>query len=129
MWTGSLVVPERGGYGVMKGRKAHRISYELHVGPIPTDKYVCHTCDNPPCVNPSHLWLGDVQSNTADMVSKGRNQMGEDRHNAKLTNDKVREIRELRGEGVSQADLARRFQVNPATISGIVRRKDWKHVT
>jgi len=77
-WVGSI----RGKYGRMvigsrtdNSRRfvgVHRAAYEANIGPIPSGLYVCHTCDNPVCVNPAHLWLGTAQQNTADMVSKGR---------------------------------------------------------
>lgn len=65
-----------GGYGEVKYRyknyKAHRLAYEWNVGPIPNDMFVCHSCDNPACYNPRHLWLGTALDNTRDMLTKGR---------------------------------------------------------
>lgn len=76
VWTAGTVP---GGYGFirMRGREktsgmAHRISWELHNGPVPTGMYVMHICDNPPCVRPDHLRLGTPQENTQDAIAKGR---------------------------------------------------------
>lgn len=65
------------GYGMFRWaqgimRTAHRVSYELHKGPIPQGQVVCHTCDNPKCVNPDHLWTGTLKDNAQDMVAKDR---------------------------------------------------------
>lgn len=81
-WTGST---DAKGYGRVfhdgKYRAAHRIAFALAYGPIPAGMFVCHRCDNPRCVNPNHLFLGTIQDNTADMVTKGRHARGE-RHGA-----------------------------------------------
>lgn len=64
------------GYGMIRDgigmRTAHRVSYELHVGPIPKGKHICHSCDNPKCVNPNHLWVGTHSENMLDSWAKGR---------------------------------------------------------
>lgn len=70
IWRGSRI-PQ--GYGRMVGdRYAHRFSWEIHFGEIPVGKFVCHSCDNPPCVNPAHLWIGDARANSQDRDRKGR---------------------------------------------------------
>lgn len=73
LWIGAR---ERGGYGCIQIKhnnfRAHRLSWELHHGTVPTGMHVLHTCDNPPCVNPTHLFLGTSLDNMADKVRKGR---------------------------------------------------------
>lgn len=67
-WQGSI----QKGYGFWCWKRAHRISWEMHRGPIPLGLHVCHKCDNPPCVNPDHLWLGTPRDNANDRDAKGR---------------------------------------------------------
>jgi hypothetical protein len=107
---------------------AHRISFELTYGPIPEGKVILHQCDNPSCVNPSHLSIGTQGENIADMDKKGRrNPPKAEKHGrAKLTWGQVREIRRryVRGQ-VRQLDLALEFGVNQGTIGNIVRGEGW----
>lgn len=109
-------------------RFAHRISYELHYGPIPAGMSVCHKCDNPPCVNPAHLFLGSHQVNMHDMTQKGRATKGNKNPQARLTADQVRAIRAQAEDGDTHAEIAARFSINRSTVSMIVNRKRWGHI-
>jgi hypothetical protein len=128
-WTGGSF---RRGYGAFhvgsQMVKAHRYSYELANGEFDKSLRVLHSCDNPSCENPKHLLLGTDQDNSDDMISKNRHYKGENHHSAKLTEDLVREIRKLHQEGVSQNELAQRYNIRPKAINYIVNRKTWKHV-
>lgn len=102
----------------------------MHKGAIPPGYLVCHSCDNPPCVNPEHLWAGTDRDNTMDKINKGRanSTKGEDNPGGgKLTWVKVREIRRLREQdGLSQQAIADRFNVSQPMIGLIVRGVRWK---
>jgi len=112
-----------------KSRRAHRISYEEFIGPIPEGKIVCHTCDNPGCINPAHLFVGDNSDNMNDMVIKGRSLKGEKHPGNKLTALDVSQIRARYTPGaIRQEDLAQEFGVNQTTIERIINRKIWKHI-
>lgn len=73
-WLASRMPKGYGKLGIASTtpKLAHRVSWELHYGPIPEGLFVCHRCDNPPCVNPAHLFLGTCTDNLRDMVAKGR---------------------------------------------------------
>lgn len=121
----------RQGYGKFgmnnKNILAHRFIWIALHGPIPSHMRVCHHCDNPSCVNPAHLFLGTQSDNMNDMFSKGRaTRKGEHNGRAKLTPFKVREIRTLYSEGgITQKQLAERFNIGKTQIGVIVRREQW----
>ena len=121
------------GYGVLSvaGRKSeymHRIMYRMHHGEIPDGHSICHSCDNPPCSNPSHLFLGAHVENMRDSVGKRRHAYGERNGHAKLTADQVREIRALCAAGMSQAEAGARYGVTQSCVWGIMSGKSWKLV-
>lgn len=129
LWVGSV---SRLGYGKFSiGRfmyVAPRLSLAIAGRAPGSEEFACHTCDNPRCVNPDHLFVGTRQDNIIDMHQKGRAAIGERMPTAKLTANLVREIRSLRGVGHTQKSLAIRFGVGQMTISRIVRGQMWSHV-
>jgi hypothetical protein len=136
IWTASDV---RHGYGCFGFRgkvwRAHRVAWTLFRGEIPAGLHVLHTCDNPPCVNPMHLFLGTPATNAADMKKKGRHpnrpywdyETGP-HPRAKLTESAVCQIRGLAREGMSTSQIAQRFQIHCSTALDIITRETWRHV-
>ena len=129
VWTGchsSL------GYGKLtrnnKSYKAHRYSWMIHNGSIPSGMFVLHHCDVPNCVNPDHLFLGTQTDNMKDMDNKGRRTIGEKKSNAKLNNKKVKEIRQLLLKKVTQEVIAKQYGVSQKIIWNIKHRIYWSHV-
>lgn len=127
IWTAGKTV---GGYGSFRIRHprtktlAHRIAYELTYGSIPDGLFVCHRCDNPPCVRPDHLFLGSSAENTADAKTKGRI-TGRPRGTT-LSAEAARAIRRAHTLGHSQARLARAYGVDRLTIRNVLIGKTWK---
>jgi hypothetical protein len=129
-WTG-MRGPAPNNYGFMfkssnprRWYRAHRLSYELHRGPIPEGMHVCHNCDNPPCCNPAHLFLGTHADNMRDRREKGRTgaekRRGVANGRAKLSDAQVAEIRRRHKAGESQSALGREFRVRQGHISRLV---------
>jgi hypothetical protein len=108
---------------------AHRISWELHNGPIPEGMHVLHECDNPPCTNPAHLFLGDQVANNADMMAKGRHNPGHvygESHGCSILTEN--QVRAIRGSGRSASVLSTQYGVSRRTIRDIQTMKSWQHL-
>lgn len=120
LWTGSLVTDD---YGQIhkdgKRERAHRVSYEIHIGQIPDGMVVMHKCDNPSCVNPEHLSIGSISDNAIDMVNKGRS------HLAKINANIASAIRSALG---TQKEIAKQYGVSQQTVSMIKRNLIWKEL-
>ena len=131
LWTGYRNPKGYGQFGV--GHRhlalAHRVSWELTHGPIPTSLHVLHICDTPPCVRPDHLVLGTIAANQADMVRKGRSTRGTRTPGALLTPEAVTAIRRrYSARTVTYALLGREFGVDWTTIRNVVKRRTWTWV-
>jgi len=133
-WIGYI---EANGYGrfTIDGRRrwAHRVAWQVTYGPIPAGRFVCHRCDNPPCVNPAHLFLGTARENSADAVAKQRNsppplRAGTTNPKARLTEAQVREIRARVAAGETQTAAARAFGVSLSTVHFIKTGRNWRHL-
>lgn len=140
IWKGSL---NAYGYGRMsigtppnqRNAMAHRVSWEMHFGPIGDGLYVCHRCDNPPCVNPAHLFLGTQFDNMGDAGRKGRLPQqkyagfcaGSRNGRSKLTEAQAKEIRDS-WPAISQRSLATKFGVSRALVRHIIAGGNWTHV-
>jgi hypothetical protein len=120
------------GYGQItyKGRKVllHRAMYEVANGPIPPGLDVCHSCDNPPCVRPEHLWLGTAKDNVRDCIEKGRWLNGEANPQAVMTEDNVREIRARMAGGQRLYEIARGMGLRASSVRNVYYGRSWKHV-
>jgi hypothetical protein len=128
---------DRFGYGeiVRLGvRKAHRVVFTLAFGGIPEGMHVLHMCDNPGCVNPSHLFAGSHSENMEDMRRKGRaaaiNNKGILHGKCKLTEDDVRDIRKSYSEkSIPQGKIAKQYGISRQAVCDICRHVTWSHIT
>lgn len=134
VWTGRL---SDTGYARLgwKGKsvRAHRLALMFKLGrPLLPGMEACHTCDNPPCCKPEHLFEGTRRINIADRHAKGGYRLaayqGETNHSSKLTDDHVRAIRAAAAMGESRRSIAARYPVNHQTVTKIVNRQRWAHV-
>jgi hypothetical protein len=127
-WPGAKNV---GGYGKRKFRGkdmgAHRAEWIEKRGPIPPGMHVCHRCDNPPCREIAHLFLGTNRDNLHDMSVKGRSTWGTRNNTTKLTPENVSDIRQALALGATQRELGRRYGVSKSTIGYIARSETWQH--
>lgn len=129
----------RNGYGQfharINGKKtyqlAHRKAWEFaNNTELTRTIQVCHTCDNRPCVNPDHLFLGTQADNIHDMMQKGRAKpaRGEGTGKARFVEEDIRTIRKLHKEGMGYKKIAQQYQCAEGTIHAIIHRRTWRHV-
>ena len=126
-WLGSKHPTDGRGQFIVNGRREYalRVAWIIFNGDIPEGLHACHTCDNPPCVNPRHLFLGTLQQNQEDCAKKGR------KADTKLNPDMVRQIRQEcipNDPEFGYSGLGRKYNVNAGAIWRVVKRTRWKHV-
>jgi hypothetical protein len=128
-WQASTINTGYGQFRISVGimESSHQFAYQLAYGKIPDGLFTCHHCDNPPCCNPSHLFLGTCQDNKDDSVRKGRQLRGEGIGVSKLTAREVLEIRSLY-PSLTGPKLAERYHVSDSLIYVIINRQCWKHI-
>lgn len=129
VWT-ACTARGYGRFAVKPGdmHSAHRLSWILANGPVPDGLFVLHRCDNRPCVNPDHLFLGTQAENMADKARKGRAARGTGHGCSKLSNANIHEIRSLGAAGVTQRKIASQFGVSQPMVGMILRREKWAHI-
>lgn len=132
LWQGNFY---NNGYGRIsyqnRQRLVHRLMYALEVGQIPSGKVVMHQCDNKACVNPKHLALGSQADNLLDMHRKGRwyaDRRGSHNGRSKITEDQVREIRDLRIKGLTCPQISMALKIPLGTVESVASNRTWKHV-
>lgn len=133
LWMGKTDIHGRGRIG--RGRRGsgyirtHRFSWEIHYGPIPDKLLICHTCDNPRCVNPRHLFCGTRKDNSEDMVRKKRQINGSRHGGSKLTEKFVAKLKRRYAKGdITITALSRLMGLSQPRVSVIIWGLAWKHV-
>lgn len=137
LWSGPK---DHYGYGIVniprrvqgsrKQVKAHRLSFMLNRGydTLPSTTEICHSCDNPTCVNPDHLWAGTHSENMADQFAKRRHAFGDKNGRRILSEAEVVEIKRRVASGEMSKDVAKAFGVSRSAITAINRGRNWKHL-
>src|ERR1019366_1821706 len=127
LWVGAT---DRYGLMWVRGRphKAHRVAWTLKRGAIPKGKHVLHHCDNPPCVNDEHLFLGNHRINMEDAAQKGRIARGERHPKSKSTEILITQLRKARTEGCSNSQISGTFNVPEGTLGNILCGRSWAHL-
>lgn len=145
LWTSAT---DSGGYPIFslpghRSIRVHRYMWEMHNGAIPENMFICHTCDVRNCIRIDHLFVGSHDENMQDMVNKDRQvkgdrqwqrahpemvKHGEQRSNAKLTDQDVRDIRNRVANGERKKALAAEYNVSSGAISHIIYKRSWTHV-
>lgn len=131
LWMGASSERGYGYFYYKKQMSAHRASYLLFKGIIPTNQCVLHRCDKVGCVNPQHLFLGTQLENIQDRINKGRTKSarGVFQHLAKLNDTKVKSIKRMLAKKIPQKIIADKFGIGKSVITDINCGKTWKHVT
>jgi len=121
------------GYGICtvegKNYSAHRLSWQwANNKKVPKGHVVCHECDQPLCVNPNHLFVHTQIGNVSDRVNKGRSARGRNNGRARLDQEDIRKIKELRNQGMTESAIAKMFDVGRSTISNILHNRTWSWI-
>lgn len=130
IWLGRKNLKGYGMFDFNNGVLAHRFSYYLHIGEIPKGLCVCHSCDNPSCVNPRHLWIGTHSDNRENARVKNRlpSLKGSKNGNSKLIEEQVIEIKRLLKENISMTKISKQFNISFGSVANIKIKKTWKHI-
>lgn len=128
-----LNVTTKKGYGKIKRNgktyMAHRYAYMVNVGPLDNNMLVLHTCEHRNCINPKHLFVGTTQDQIDLKMKRGNwrtgNQKGENNPRAKLSNDKITDIRTMIKAGLNNTQIGKLFEVHHSTVSTIRLNKNW----